>query len=95
MADPVEDTDEIVFEDEYAHRRVERAAAEDLGFGAARFPAAIKRVGRVFRLRRRELVSRAGEVTHLRVTYVASDEGAALVTGDRRSNAPLKRSRQG
>ena len=63
MTDRDEEIAEVVYEED-GRRYVERVPD-----GYSSFPSAIQRLGRVFRLRRREVVSRSGELTHMRVTY--------------------------
>ena len=42
--------------------------------GSLSFPTDIEHLGRVFRLRRRDIVSRSGEHTHVRVTYRSAED---------------------
>ena len=74
----IEDTGEIVFEDgpDAGQRTVEPAPAELSGavLGLGRLPDVVQRMGRLFRLRRREIVSRGGERTHVRLTYRRDDD---------------------
>jgi hypothetical protein len=75
VGDHFEDTGEIVFEDSgEGEARFVETVPEGLDLGSGQFPRAIFRKGRVFRLRRREIVSRIGEPTHLRVIYTAAEE---------------------
>ena len=72
MASDIEDTGEIVFEEgqDGERRMIEPAPPSwsgDTGFGS--FPDVVKRMGRFFRLHRKELVSHNGERTYLRLTY--------------------------
>jgi len=71
----LEDTGEIVFEDgESPDARSVESLADGMDLGAGRFPRVVQHAGRLFRLRRREIVSRTGEPTHLRVTYTIEKE---------------------
>jgi hypothetical protein len=78
MGNDIEDTGEIVFEDtpRPGQQTVEPAPPEWRGavFGLGRLPEVVQRMGHLFRLRRREVVSRSGERTHLRLTYRRDDE---------------------
>jgi hypothetical protein len=70
MGSNIEDTGEIVFEDGPTQPRVEPAPGEwELENGAGASPTFVRRMGRLFRLHREEIVSRAGERTHFRLTY--------------------------
>jgi hypothetical protein len=73
MRNDIEDTGEILFEDdpEPGHQTVQAAPVEWTGavFGLRRLPEIVDRMGRRFRLRRTEVVSRSGERTHIRVVY--------------------------
>jgi hypothetical protein len=75
MGSDIEDTGEILFEDGPTERHAEAAPREwelensGLTTGARRYPTFIRRVGRLFRLQREEIVSRGGERTHFRLTY--------------------------
>jgi hypothetical protein len=68
MAGESEEPVEVVFEN--GGREVEYASEE----GARRLSSRLLRRGHLFRLRRREVVARSGERTHLRITYKQSGE---------------------
>jgi hypothetical protein len=70
MARDIEDTGEILFEDGLTDLSVEAAPREwDLENGARHSPPLVRRMGKLFRLHREEIVSRSGERTHFRLTY--------------------------
>jgi hypothetical protein len=69
MAGESEEPVEVVFEN--GGREVEHASEE----GAWRLSSRLLRRGHLFRLSRREVVSRSGERTHLRITYKDTGDG--------------------
>jgi len=70
MVTEIEDTGEILFEDG-DQSSVEPLPPELQGavVGLGRLPKVLLRMGRLFHLRRQEIVSRSGERTHVRLTY--------------------------